>query len=213
MRTTLPAAVLSVAILFGAGCRRTAQAPAPGDDSTALFDGKTLKGWKVTPFGGEGEVRVENGQIIVEPGVDLSGVTYTGEVPKTNYEITLEAMKLEGSDIFCGVAFPVAESHCSFVMGGWGGAVVGISSIDGMNASENETTKVIIFKDKQWYAVRVRVTPEKLEAWIDDERVVNVELKGREISIHPMMEVARPFSLATFQTRSAFRDIRIRRLP
>jgi hypothetical protein len=35
----------------------------------------------------------------------------------------------------------------TFICGGWGGAVVGISSIDGQDASMNETTKYIKFED------------------------------------------------------------------
>ncbi len=190
------------------------QAPAPAEEKwTELFDGKTLTNWKPTSFGGEGEVKVQDGQIVVEPGVDLSGVHWTGaELPKMNYELRLEAMKIEGSDIFCGISFTVGDAQCSFVSGGWGGGIVGLSSIDGMNASENETTKVMAFTEKKWYRFRLKVTPEKIEGWIDDEQVVNVVTKDKKISIHPMMEVSKPLGLATYVTRSAFRNIRIRRL-
>ena len=33
-----------------------------------LFDGKTLTNWQSTKFGGEGAVKVENGQIILDAG-------------------------------------------------------------------------------------------------------------------------------------------------
>ena len=33
-----------------------------------LFDGKYLSGWKVANFGGEGEVEVEKGAILLGPG-------------------------------------------------------------------------------------------------------------------------------------------------
>jgi len=225
------AAILAAAGL--AGCDRALQrsspAPAPppvagkeavpaaspaGEKWTELFDGKTLTNWKVTAFGGEGAVKVEDGKIIVEPGVDLSGIHWTGPaLPRMNYEFTVEAMKLEGSDIFCGISFPVGDSQCSFVAGGWGGGIVGLSSINDMNASENETTKVMAFAENRWYAFRLRVTPGKIEGWIDQEKVVDVETKDKKISIHPMMEPSRPLGLATYVTRSAFRNIRIRALP
>jgi hypothetical protein len=48
-----------------------------------------------------------------------------------NYEIKLEAKKVTGNDFFCGMTFPVGDSFCSFIVGGWGGPVVGLSSIDG----------------------------------------------------------------------------------
>ena len=38
-----------------------------------LFDGKTLKGWKVPNFGGQGEVYVKNGAIVMEMGDAMTG--------------------------------------------------------------------------------------------------------------------------------------------
>ncbi len=64
--------------------------------------------------------------------------------------------------------FPVKKSHCSLVLGGWGGSLTGLSSLDGFDASENETTNVMDFKEGQWYKIRLRVTEKKIEAWIDD---------------------------------------------
>ena len=71
----------------------------------SLFDGKTLDGWAATEFGGEGDVYVEDGSIILGFGSPLTGVTYKGSHPKTNYEIRLDAMRMEGSDFFCGLTF------------------------------------------------------------------------------------------------------------
>src|SRR4051812_20968001 len=53
---------------------------------TSLFDGKALGKWTSANFGGEGEVKVENGTILLPAGVTLTGVTYTGDdCPKMNY--------------------------------------------------------------------------------------------------------------------------------
>src|SRR5262245_42403681 len=69
----------------------------------ALFDGKTLAGWKATDFGGEGEVNVENGHIIMRMGQPLTGITWkdAAAIPTDNFEITLAAMKRKGDDFFC----------------------------------------------------------------------------------------------------------------
>src|SRR6476620_8225624 len=66
--------------------------------TTALFNGKNLDGWKVTDFGGEGEVRVEDGQIIMRMGQPLTGVTWTdaSKIPTDNFEVSLQAMKRTG---------------------------------------------------------------------------------------------------------------------
>ena len=119
-----------------------------------LFDGKTLGSWQSTKFGGEGAVKPENGQIVLETGKSLTGITWAGaELPKTNYEIALQAMRVEGRDFFAGITFPVGDSFCSLILGGWGGSVVGLSSINFLDASENETSQSIDFENGRWYSV------------------------------------------------------------
>ena len=100
-----------------------------------LFDGSSLDGWRETPFSGRGKVRVENGAIVLEKGI-LTGITRTSAFPKFNYEIRLEAMRVDGYDFFAGITFPLHDSFCSWINGGWGGMVVGLSSLDDMDASE-----------------------------------------------------------------------------
>jgi hypothetical protein len=180
----------------------------PKKEPQSLFDGTTLKNWKSTEYGGEGKVEVVDGRLVLNMGNSLTGVTWTGaDFPKTDYEVRLEAMRVDGDDFFCAIIFPVGKAFCSFVVGGWGGGVVGLSSVDGMNASENETMNTMNFKKGQWYRLRLRVTPKKIEAWIDDKQTVNLDLEGRTISIHPAVELGEPFGLASYETTGAFRKI------
>jgi hypothetical protein len=179
----------------------------------ALFDGKALTGWKSTDFGGEGDVTVKDGVILMEVGNDMTGITYSREdFPKINYEVTLEGKKVKGSDFFCTTTFPVGDSHCSLVVGGWGGAVVGLSSIDGKDASENDTKSLQTFERDKWYRVRIRVTGERIQAWIDDKRVVDLATKGKKITIRGECDASKPFGIATWRTTGAVRDIRLRTL-
>jgi len=186
--------------------------PAEAKDWKPLFDGKTLKGWKSINFGGEGEVAVEKGQIILNAGDPLTGIVAekADGLPKDNYEIYLEANKLMGDDFFCGLTFPVGDSHASLICGGWGGGLVGISSLDGMDASENETTQYKTFKPNQWYAIRVRVAGGKLQAWIDKELFVDVDLKGKKVSTRFEVDVTKPMGISTYRTKSAIRDFKWR---
>jgi len=178
----------------------------------SLFDGKSLAGWTTTAFGGEGEVQVNAGRIVMHAGSPMTGITWTGAHPKMDYEISLQAMRVEGSDFFCGLTFPVGDSPCSFIVGGWGGGVVGLSSLNGSDASENETTKYQEFESNRWYTIRVSVTKDKIEAWIDQKQMVDVETDGVRISIRPEVELSRPLGIACYSTTAALRDIKIRRL-
>jgi len=178
--------------------------------ATSLFDGQTLGKWEITKFGGEGDIEVKDGNLVIGAGNSLSGVNWTGEYPKMNYEISLDAMRVDGSDFFCGLTFPVGEDSCSFICGGWGGGVVGLSSLDGSDASENETTGYEEFKSGQWYKIRVRVTDGKIEAWIDDKQRVDVDTEGKRIGVRIEVDISRPLGIATYNTTAALRDIKIK---
>jgi hypothetical protein len=179
----------------------------------SLFDGESLTGWRVSDFAGTGEVTVKDGRILLGMGV-MSGITYTNTnaLPRMSYEVELEAMRVEGSDFFCALTFPVGKDPCSLIVGGWGGGVVGLSSLDGQDAANNETTQYLSFKNGQWYRIRLRVAPTNIRAWIDGEKVVDADITDRRVSIRIEVEASLPFGIATWSTAGAVRDIRIRRL-
>ncbi|HUY92954.1 MAG TPA: DUF1080 domain-containing protein [Pirellulales bacterium] len=178
----------------------------------SLFDGKSLGGWKSSEFGGSGELEVEDGKLVIGFAEGCNGVTWTKDFPKTDYELSLEAMRVDGTDFFCGLTFPVGSSPCSLIVGGWGGSVVGLSSLDGQDAAHNETTRSMGFKQGKWYRIRLKVTDAKIQAWIDDQPVVDVATKDRKISIRIEVERSKPLGIATWNTTGAFRDIKYRRL-
>ena len=142
--------------------------PKPDDGWLSLFNGKDLSGWEETDYAGRGNVKVQNGELHIENGLVITGVTYTNKIvlPKTNYEIEYEAKKLNGTDFFGLLTFPVGDAHASLVTGGWGGAVTGISSINSMDASENNTTVYLKFNKDHWYKFRLSVTPDNLSVWM-----------------------------------------------
>jgi len=179
-----------------------------------LFDGKTLNGWKETNFGTGGEVKVENGEIQLGQGEPLTGINYTAEPPaRQNYEISLEAKKIIGDDFFCALTLPVGKACGTLVLGGWGGTLIGFSNIDDLDASDNDTHQFKKFEKDQWYRIRVRITPEKIEAWIDDQQWVNADIRGKRVSMRPgEIELSQPLGIATFRTASAFRKIQWRNL-
>jgi hypothetical protein len=215
LRSIPPALFVCGALaVFGALAPARAQDAAASADWRPLFDGKSLANWKPTKFYGEGPVKVENGQVILEAGKDLTGITWTGaELPTTGYELSLEAMRIEGNDFFAGITFPVGDSFCSLILGGWGGTVVGLSSVNGMDASENATSQSIEFESNRWYRVRIRVTDAAVEAWLDDRGIIEQERKGNTFATRIEVDPSQPLGIASFRTRAALRDIKLRRLP
>jgi hypothetical protein len=178
-----------------------------------LFDGKTLTGWKSSDFADPGKVLVKDGAIVMEKGKKMTGITYgKDDFPKLDYEVTFEAKRLEGEDFFCTSTFPVGDAFCSFVVAGWHGTIVGLSSIDGMDASENETTRTMKFKNGQWYRIRLRVTKSRILAWIDSKPVIDYDHSEHRLSIRLECRASRPFGLASWDSTGAVRDIRVRML-
>jgi len=202
--------------------------PGKGADEgwTSLFDGESLKNWQVADkdsFQTHGAVEVKDGAITLRSGQPFTGIQWTGkDVPKENFEVEVEARRTQGIDIFCGLTVPVGKSHVTLVLGGWGDSVVGLSSINDRNASDNETTKVKSFKNDQWYKVRLRVTGDRIQAWIEGEKevggkkvtevekVVDVERGDRKFTIYEQLEPLRPLGFFSWETEGALRAIRLR---
>jgi len=183
----------------------------PGEE-ISLFNGKNLGDWKVTDFGGQGEVLVKDGVLFLENGIYTTGVTWTGSLVRMNYEITLDAMRVKGNDFFCGLTFPVAKDTCTLILGGWGGQLCGLSCLDYFDAANNETTRYIPFENGKWYRVSLRVQPRRIQAWIDGEELVNVDTTGRKIGIRMEMDLAQPLGIATWITTGAIRNISLKKL-
>ncbi len=174
---------------------------------------KALKGkWEPCQFGGDGEVEIGADLIKFGFGDPLTGIRWEGDVLKENFEIELEARRTEGFDFFCGLTFPVGENNVTFVLGGWGGGVVGISSVDGYDASENDTTDFRNFDNEDWYKVRVRVDPFKIRCWINDKIACTQYRKGHEFDIRYEMDPCVPLGVAAFQCKAEYRGARVRQL-
>jgi len=186
----------------------------PFRSDIVIFDGKTLTGWKPTNFGGEAEVSVKDGAILLPVGNDMTGITWKDAslIPKTGYILELEAQRVDGSDFFCGLTFPVGKDPCSLILGGWGGGVCGLSSINGFDASENETTVYREFKNKKWYRVKLQVCNDRIQVWLDKENIVDQPRKDRMFSIRLECELSRPLGFATWRTTGALRKLKLRKM-
>jgi Domain of Unknown Function (DUF1080) len=174
----------------------------------SLFDGRTLEGWRETAFTGHGKARVENGTVVLAAGAPMTGVTFNRPFPKSNYEVRFEARRIDGNDFFASLTFPVGDSFCTWVTGGWGGDIVGLSSLDNWDASDNETRTYFDFEKGRWYAFRLQVTPRRITGWIDEKQTVNVETAGRTVGLrHGEIQLSAPFGFASYGTTGALRKI------
>ena len=181
----------------------------------SLMDGNTLAGWEVVRYGGEGEPYVKNGILTLPMATSgmSTGVCWVGDaLPVNNYEIYYEAMRVEGNDIFGGLSFPYRDTFATLIIGGWAGIVAGLSCIDGRDASQNETTKHVYFRDKQWHPVHLRVTPDSIRAFVDTVKVVDIATAGKKIHLRSGT-LATSLTLSTYLTTGEIRNIRIKRLP
>ncbi len=188
-------------------------------EGVALLQPPMLAHWHPTAMPDGGKTWIQANDLIVLPGKPMNGVRFDGwleeKLPLTDYAVSFEARRQEGQDFFAAMTFPVrsVESCATLVLGGWGGALVGISSIDDQDASENSTRSEQHFTNGQWYRVRLEVTNDELKGWIDDRLVVNTSIKGRKISLRPGdIEQCAPFGFATYATTGQVRGLVVRRL-
>ena len=187
----------------------------PAASPQVLFDGHSLENWEITDYAGRGEVSLDkNGSVILGFGIALTGIHWIGDgLPKVNYEIHWEAKKEMGSDFFGSLTFPYLKNHATLILGGWGGALVGISCIDGFDASENESATAHFFRPNHWYACRLRVTEHHFKFWVDEEVLINCVVEGREISMRTgEIELSKPLGFSTFDTTGLIRNVTLLRL-
>ncbi len=179
-----------------------------------LLKGNDLSAWKKTNFGGESDVTLKDGVLSLGMGSSITGVTWkdASKIPTSDYEIELEARRVEGNDFFCGLTFPYGDSHVTYIVGGWGGGLCGLSCIDDYDASENETCDFRKFKKGQWYKIRIRVTEGKIDAWIDQFHLVDLTVDGRKISVRTEVDLSRPLGICCYETRAEFRNMKLTRL-
>jgi hypothetical protein len=187
----------------------TRTVPHPETDSTYIFNGRDLEGWEITNFGPQGPVYVSGNEIILGMGDGCTGVTYIDDFPTRNYRVTLDAKRVTGNDFFCGMTFPAGKDPCTLIVGGWGGSLVGLSSIDGHDASENETTARMNFETGRWYNITLEVREETIKAFIDDSLMVDFTIGGKKLSIRPEVGLSKPFGIASWSTTAALRNIRL----
>jgi hypothetical protein len=176
----------------------------------ALFNGRDLSGWKIAPFSDSGAVNVvSNGIVSCGIGDPFTGIAYTNTPPIMNYELSLEAMRTEGSDFFIALTLPVETNFCTVIIGGWSGCLCGVSSVDYADASENQWSEALSLENNRWYVLRVRVTPGVLQVFLNNDLYkARIEfMDSKRLSLRPGdIDKTKPLGLATYRTRALWRS-------
>ena len=180
-----------------------------------LFDGKTLDGWDIVHYGGEGEPYVKDGVMVLPMATSglMTGLIWVGDsLPTNNYIISYEARRVEGHDIFAGLSFPYKDTFASLIIGGWAGIVNGLSCIDGYDASDNETTHQFALSNNIWYPVVLRVTTDSISADIGTEHAFDLATAGKRIHLRPG-SYTENLTIWTYLSTGEIRNFCIKKLP
>lgn len=220
-RRVFAPAWLSLLVVAACAATPTAnpEAPAADDDAAApanelawidLFDGRTLGAFVVTDYGGQGEVAVRDGRLHLGIGNPLTGVTWTGAPPRGDYELELVARRDQGNDFFASLTFPVGDACLTLVLGGWGGSLCGLSSLDGLDASRNGTRTSRAFPTGRDAHVQLVVTADAVHVDLDGAPLLRTDLRGRRLSLRPEVELSRPLGLIAFASEGSIARLRWR---
>jgi hypothetical protein len=191
--------------------------PAVAVADAAWLAGDDMGDWQPLETAVQAKVSLKDGVLSLGSGDGVSGVRYAGkrEIPVVDYEISWEGMKLDGVDFFAAATFPVRDvkTCVTFINGGWGGGVTGISCIDSMSAEENNTTAIISYKLNQWYKFRVQISADLIAGFVDDEQRFKVSIKDKKVGMRVGdIESCAPLGFATYGTKGAVRNLQLRKL-
>lgn len=181
-----------------------------------LFDGKSLQNWIDVQDGGEEAVEVRDGILVLGMGPTTTSIRFDEKseikLPRENYEVEYVAKRDQGMDFFAALTFPIGDDYVTFVNGGWGGCVAGISSIDEMDASENSTSSFFNFRTGVWYRFRVQVTLRTVRVWINDELTIDYVVEGHSLRTRFEVEKCKPLGFASWVSSGWIKTVRIRTL-
>lgn len=177
-----------------------------------LFAAAHREVWQEAQMQHSGGVDREDAGWLFRAGAPMTGIVFPewekAGLPVTDYRITYEATRISGSDFFGSVTFPVGsrERCVTFVLGGWGGSQVGISSIDGLDASSNATGSSQPFETGKWYRIRIEVRKHELAVWMNDRPLVRADISRAQLGLRGG-EIDRcvPFGFATYETEGRVR--------
>ena len=181
----------------------------------SLFDGKSLKGWRLATgqlYSGHGRAVASDGQITLNRGNPMTGIVWSGEFPQTDFELAAEARALAGKGV-CGIVFPVGDTHSRLIVGGGLGDMVALIRVNGRPSTGNPSTRRFECERGHWYDIRIRVTGASVAAWVGGQQVVDLDPRRYRLGLADDSASVTPVALMTTRySTTAFRNVRFRRL-
>ncbi len=184
-----------------------------------MFSSLQLGKWQEAKMFKNGGIAREADGFTLKEGSPMTGIVFpswlTDGMPVADFAINYEAMRVSGGDFFGSVTFPVRDdkTFVTFVLGGWGGSQVGLSCIDGYDASENTTGSSQRFENGRWYRIRIEVRPKEIKVLLDDRPIILTNIAGRTLSLRSgEIDQCMPFGFATYGTVGRIRKCVVERL-
>ena len=200
-------------------CGPSKPLPKPVSAHWDLFASPYLEKWQEASIPRSGGIAKKSAGFVCHAGAPMTGLAYATWVqdglPVTDYAVDYDAMRVSGHDFFGSLTFPVRDSQTfvTFVLGGWGGAQVGISSIDGYDASENTTGSSQRFENDKWYHVRIEARTKEIRVLLDGKPIIQTNILSRNLSLRAGdIDKCIPFGFATYNTEGRVQGCRVERL-
>ena len=210
---------LCLLLLCLSSCEEKKSAAPPKVARWDLFSPALIQKWDEAKMINSGGIVREADGFTLKDGGPMTGIVFPSwlkdGMPVADYAINYEAIRVSGSDFFGSVTFPVRDENTfvTFVLGGWGGSQVGISCIDGYDASENTTGSSQRFENGKWYRVRIEVRAKELRVLLDGRPIILTNITGRTLNLRGgEIDKCVPFGVATYGTAGRVRNCVVERL-
>ena len=152
---------------------------AVGDEPKSIFDGKTLHGWSIQE-GPESAFYVDNGEIVIHPGSNFpTWLRYNKRLENFDFQCEFFIKGWANSGIYfhapehgrnteCGMKINIFQKQDHKMLPESIGAVFPVVP----------PLKVNVKNQGEWNAMRIRMDWPRLEVWINDEQVQNLNVES-----------------------------------
>jgi serine/threonine protein kinase len=194
---------------------KAVQLPPPDPEGwVSLFDGKTLKGWRI-PGGGHflgdvaSRVSVADGAITIGAANEATGIVCTQDVPRMDYDLSFDVMCTKGGDLAASPIFPVGAAFTMLSIKTGRGLGLGFDQA----SVRKPAFEPHAIASNRWHSVQLKVRRDRLTIWLDGRAVLDTPTGGVKFGHWAGYDPAHPVGFVTvYSTEARLRNIRLRRV-